>query len=229
MDSDARLEEESGERAYGGLLRATKGKLQEYITQELIHAAWVELGGNPTKLRVDSKKYHIPVTDDYIESISNKSVKEHIKSNRENHFYGLSVDKQVYVNGNLVLGAECKAYAEVAMFKRILIDFALLKAFIAPEIACYLVQLESQLGGDFNKCSDSVFGSESVHALQSCFHNITIANRVVDVKVRFVTLLREDRRVKKPIHDPKFFKNIETADLEFALYSFVEGLKDFKK
>ncbi len=35
------------------------------------------------------------------------------------YYYSLSVDKQVYVDGNFIIGVECKSYTENAMLKRI--------------------------------------------------------------------------------------------------------------
>jgi len=50
----------------------------------------------------------------------------------------------------MIMGIECKAYTENAMLKRILVDFTLLKS-IVPKANCVLLQLESQLTGDYSK------------------------------------------------------------------------------
>lgn len=73
-------------------------------------------------------------------------MKDYIKAHKKDYYYGLSVDKHIFIDSKFVMGIECKAYTENAMIKRILVDFHLLKT-VFPKISCYLFQLESQLGG----------------------------------------------------------------------------------
>ena len=153
VDNNANEEED---RAYGGIVRSVKGRLQEHITEEIVNMAWESIGGKNEHLSIDSKKQKIPIQKDYIMQIEDDEVKQYILSNVSDYFFGLSVDKQVYIDKKLVIGIECKAYTENAMIKRILVDFSLLKT-IFPNISCYLFQLESQLGGDYCDLSEISF------------------------------------------------------------------------
>jgi hypothetical protein len=144
MESDSHVAEEEG-RAYGGFIRATKGKLQEYITHKLIEIAWVvELQQSKRRLEINSSKIPIPLQPEYLNRVP-AYVKRHIESNIEDYFYKLSVDKHAFIDGNFVLGVECKAYTENAMIKRIMVDFMFLKT-LYPNLKCFLFQLESMLG-----------------------------------------------------------------------------------
>jgi uncharacterized protein YeeX (DUF496 family) len=126
IDKDAK--DDTSDRAYGGIIRSTKGRLQEHITEEIIKIAWKELGGEEERLNIDSKKHKIPINISYVKNkIKDNEIKKHILANINDYCYGLSVDKQVYIDGKFVLGIECKAYTENAMIKRILVDFYLLK------------------------------------------------------------------------------------------------------
>ncbi|WP_300365402.1 hypothetical protein [Brachyspira sp.] len=136
---------EDEDRAYGGVIRSVKGKLQEHITEEIIRIAWNNLKGNMNRLEINSQKIKLPIKENYIKSIKNKEVRDYILKNKDYYYYGLSVDKHVFIDNTFVMGIECKAYTENAMIKRILIDFHLLKT-LYPNISCYLFQLESQLG-----------------------------------------------------------------------------------
>ena len=203
------------ERAYGGYLRATKGKLQEYITGEIIKLAWLNVGGDLNRLDINSAKIPIPIKRDYVENIKNDEVREYILKNIGQYTYGLSVDKHVFIDGKFVLGIECKAYTENAMLKRILVDFHLLKSQY-PDILCFLFQLESQLGGDYSDLSEPSFGSCPTHSIMSYFENL-------DLKI--FTFLEGERQVDKPIH--KFFKPLPRQSVEKAV-SLMEGcLKRF--
>jgi hypothetical protein len=103
------------------------------------------------------------------------------------------------------MGIECKAYAENAMIKRILFDFHLLKT-LYPNISCYLFQLESQLGGDYSKLPDIVYGATSTHSIMSYFE---------DVNLNIFTFLEGERNINKPIH--KNFKQLKKETIEIAI------------
>ncbi len=143
IDKDAL---EQHDRAYGGVIRSAKGKLQEYISEEIVKIAWQNIGAKANRLEINSNKIKIPIKDSYIENIANKQVRAYILERKKDYYYGLSVDKHIFIDNQLVMGIECKAYTENAMLKRILVDFHLLKV-LYPNISCYLFQLESQLGG----------------------------------------------------------------------------------
>lgn len=122
VDRDAH---NNNDRAYGGVVRSVKGKLQEYITEEVIKLAWQSIGGDDERLEINSKKFKIPIMKDYISELKDEEIKRYILSNIDDYYYKLSVDKQVFIDGKFVLGIECKAYTENAMLKRILVDFKL--------------------------------------------------------------------------------------------------------
>lgn len=208
---------EEEDRAYGGVVRSVKGKLQEHITEEIINIAWESLGGKNERLSVDSKKQKIPIQKDYIMHIEDEEVKQYILANIADYFFGLSVDKQVYIDKKLVIGIECKAYTENAMIKRILVDFSLLKT-IFPNISCYLFQLESQLGGDYCDLKEITFGSKPTHTLMSYFPK---------VKLNIFTFLKGERKVNEPIHKEEHFKPLEKNQIKKAISLLANDLKKY--
>ncbi len=193
VDEEASLNKD---RAYGGVVRSVKGKLQEYITEEIINIAWQSIGGKDGRISIDSKKYKIPIQKNYITHIADNEVKQYIMSNISDYYFNISVDKQVYIDKEFVIGIECKAYTENAMIKRILVDFSLLKT-IFPNINCYLFELESQLGGDYCELKEVTFGSKPTHTLMSYFPKI---------RLNIFTFLKGERKVNKPIHKKNYFK-----------------------
>jgi Fe-S cluster biosynthesis and repair protein YggX len=203
------------DRAYGGVVRTVKGKLQEHITEEIVKLAWKNLGGETSRLLINSKKIHIPIQRSYIEHLANEEVRKHICKNIKNYFYGLSVDKHIFIDGKFTMGIECKAYTENAMIKRILIDFHLLKT-LYPDISCFLFQLESQLGGDYSGLPETVFGSTSTHSIMSYFE---------DVDLNIFTFLKGERDIENPIH--KTFKPLEHKMVEKAVKLIESYLKKF--
>jgi len=211
----AKAIEEDG-RAYGGFVRQAKGQMQEYITDRLIRIAWVDaMHQDCGRLVINSKKIKIPLCSSYIERVKDDYFKRYILNNLPKYYYGLSVDKHVFVDGRFVVGVECKAYTENAMIKRIMVDFWLLKTKY-PNLKCYLFQLESQLGGDYAEASQSKLGSSSTHSIMSYFENVDL---------NIVTLLEGNRMVNRPINKPGFFKELRLEHLEFAVEKLVEGLK----
>ncbi len=50
IDERAHMDEEAGNRAYGGAVRSAKGLLVESIAANLVRIAWQELDGNPERL-----------------------------------------------------------------------------------------------------------------------------------------------------------------------------------
>jgi len=193
VDDEAR---EQSDRAYGGVVRSVKGQLQEYITHSLIIVAWKELKGEDDRIDINSKKIAIPIRKQYLLRIDDERVKSHIKENIDDYYYKLSVDKQVYIDDTLVMGIECKAYAENAMLKRIMVDFDLLRT-VHTDVSCYLLQIESQLGGDYSNLNDVVYGSTASHTIMSYF----------DTKINILTLLKGERDINNPLH--KRYKKLD--------------------
>lgn len=193
------------ERALGGVLRSIKGTLVADITEAIVKIAWKEKGGSPYLIRFDQAREILCVEESYIKRQKNPAVREFLNRNRKEGF-GFSVDKHVFIDGELVLGIECKAYAENAMLKRILVDFNLLKQN-HPEMNCALVQLESMLGGDYANGKEFQLGSIKSHALMSQF----------DYDLNIITLLEGERKVNEPVHDPKHLKTLEPKLVRIAI------------
>ena len=140
----------SQERAYGGVIRSEKGKLVEYLASQLVQIAWTDvLKQRPSRLEINRKKIPISIKDDYINRISNPKVRAYVSSHRDDLKYRFGTDVQVFIDGRIVLAIECKTYTENAMMKRILFDAKLMKEAMGLD-TYYLVQLESQLGGDYS-------------------------------------------------------------------------------
>ena len=204
----------STDRAYGGIIRSEKGTFVEFLGASVVKLAWERKGGTKENLIINKKKIPIMIDQKYVENLSTE-VYDDLDVTK--YKYGLSVDIHAFINNELVLGIECKAYAENAMIKRILFDFYLLKT-VKSNMKCCLLQLESQLGGDYSDLSVSEHkGSESTHTLMSYFPNVDL---------NIITLLDGERKVDKPIHKIKFYKPLTTESLEQAILKIEELLPD---
>lgn len=181
----------------GGKLRAIKGSLVETLAQEMIFMAWKNIGGKLSRIKMNKHKYVI--------------------SDGKGNKYGLSQDKQVYIDDEFVLSVECKAYAEVAMYKRILVDAFLLKKHF-PKLNFCLFQLESMLGGDYSSDVNHSKGSQSVKVLEHYFPNLNI---------EIITLLDGERDIKREIHKQEFYKPLREEWLNHALKYFEGVLKNY--
>jgi len=203
---------ESQQRAFGGVIRGEKGKLVERLGKQLIEIAWHRL---PIKERekfdfdIIGCEFNIPMKRNYIDKIKNKEVKRYIEKNFKRYYYSYKPDVVVFLNQQPVLAVECKAYTENAMFKRILVDCSLLK-MLYPRIKVALLQLESQLGGDYSSLNDLTYGSPSTHTLLSYF----------DIDLHIITLLKGERKVREPIHQTDFFKPLTELSLQRATTEF---------
>lgn len=205
----------SKDRAYGGIIRAGKGRLVEKIASDIVQIAWIDvLHQDPARLKINKEKVPIGINDTYINRIKNDKVKQYVVKNRESLIYKFGTDVQVFVDGKLVLPIECKAYTENAMLKRILFDAYLMKEALGLD-TYYLVQMESQLGGDYCELNDITYGSPATHAL--------LAH--VDVDLEIITLLQGERKVNRPIHKAKFFKELKASQLRKAVALFSNELK----
>lgn len=214
MDKNAHDTASELGRSYGGMTRAEKGKLQEWISEELAKTAWLSIGGSEEDMEINKKKIFIQMRPAYLEKIKDPAVKSHIEKNIKDYVYKLSVDKHVFIKNKFVIGIECKAYAENAMLKRVLVDFELLR-IAHPELSCYLILLESQLGGDYSELKNSTYGSKPSHVIQSYF--------TFDLNI--ITLLKGERNIKKPIH--KNFKVLTIESLANTMEILAEDMKRF--
>lgn len=203
------------DRAYGGIVRAGKGKLVESIGKELIKIAWEDLGEDKERLSFINKTIKIPLKRDYVNRIKDPEVKEYIEKNIEKMFYRIKPDIRVHIDGKFKISIECKAYTENAMLKRILVDCTLLK-YIYPHISFVLLQLESQLGGDYSISIAGKYGSPPTHTLLSYF----------DIDLNIITLLKGERKVDEPIHKPEYYKSLEIERLKQAVEIFKKLLQE---
>jgi hypothetical protein len=178
----------------------------------------LKIGGDIDRIKINSNKIHVGINRKYIASIKNNVVRKYIEKNIDGYYYGLSVDRHIFIDNNFALGIECKAYAENAMLKRILVDFHLLKT-IYPKIDCFLFQLESQLTGDYSQIDkETIYGSTTTHTLMSYFP---------DVNLEIITLLQGERKVDQPIHKKDYFKPLNILRVENVIKLFSNELKKF--
>jgi hypothetical protein len=182
---------------YGGSLRALKGRLVESLCENMVKQAWKDIGGSPERISIDRRKYYF--------------------TDKRGNRYGLSQDKQVYIDGQFRLSFECKAYAELAMYKRVIVDCHILQSRF-PDLSFCLFQLESMLGGDYAENPAHPKGSPGVHVVNSFFPHI---------KLEIITLLDGGREVKREIHKLQFYKPMRTERVEFALDYFGGVLSKF--
>lgn len=215
IEADANNDEE---RAFGGIIRAGKGKLVESIARHIVEIAWDRIGGKSERLSLEKQTFKIPINKPYVEKLKHKEVRDYIYNNISDYYYGLKTDVHVSIDNNMVMGIECKAYTENAMLKRIMVDFTLLKS-VVPNISCVLLQLESQLTGDYSEPKKRIiYGSHSSHTIMSYF----------DVDLNIITLLEGERKVDEPIHNSKHYKELKKDVLEIGITTISDLLKQYK-
>lgn len=214
---DKKAKADKTARAYGGIVRAGKGKLVESIAEQIILITWKSLGRDPARISFQKHTIKVPIKRRYTNKIKNPEVKKYILANIDRYYYGLKTDVCINIDGNFVSGVECKAYTENAMLKRILVDFFLRKE-ISPNLDCVLFQLESQLGGDYSELKDTTFGSLPTHTLLSYF----------DINLHIITLLAGERKVDKPIHKTEYYKPLTKENLYKSIQTFKSLLEKYK-
>lgn len=199
-----------------GQIRSSKGALVEFLAQRLVELAWRRAGGSLERLSFnDTRRYPMPIRAEYI-ARQPADVANFINSLTPRQFYQAQVDLHVFVDNDFVLGVECKSYAENAMLKRVLIDFWLLKS-LHPNLICCLLQLESQLTGDYSSLDTSTpVGSAPTHTLLSYFPQIDL---------NLFTLLDGERKVNEAIHEPAYFKELRRESLDEAVSRFSQLLR----
>ena len=196
VDHDAVIQEG---RAYGGVVRANKGKMVETITKNLIRAAWLASGEDELRLEFKPKKHDIPINLEYVNEITDENIRKQILADIKKYKIAHGTDIHVYIDGKFKLSVECKAYTENAMLKRILFDAYLLQTKF-PELKFLLVQLESMLGGDYADLPQQAIGSKSSRTLMSYMKSVNL---------EIITLLPGERQVEKPIHRREFYKPLK--------------------
>ena len=204
----------------GGTIRAKKGAMVESIAEQMIRAAWAEIGGEEDRLTFSSetepRKVRVPLKEDYIPFLP-QAMQDKIQEGEE-FFYDIHVDVPAYIDDNFVLGVECKAFTENAMLKRILVDFFLIKT-LYPELKCCLLQLETQLGGSNSRPGDFNITNKSTPTIMSYFPG-------VDLKI--LTLLEGERNIDEPIHRKEHFKEMKPEFVRYAIEQIKELLRPYK-
>ena len=204
------------ERAYGGVVRMAKGGLVETIAKKLLLAAWISGGKDIGRLAFNlHPKYDIPMKKEYVDSIADEQLRREMLSHLGDYKVKHGADIHVYVDGDFVLSAECKAFTENAMLKRVLFDAYLLKTKF-PHLRFVLVQLESQLSGDYSELPPNPRGSKPSHTLMS----------YMGVGLKIITLLQGERKVDRPIHKAEFYKPLTKEALQNAVASLAKLMPD---
>lgn len=207
-------------RAYGGVVRAQKGKLVEDTAKDLLNAAWLACGGDIAHISFnDHPKYNIFIRKEYVDNIKDEELRNEISAHMEQYKVRHGADIHVSINGEFLLSVECKAYTENAMMKRILFDAYLLKTKF-PNLRFALIQFESQLGGDYSELERRPVGSGSTRTLMSYMDSVDL---------HIITLLKGERKVDRPIHNPKFYKPMEKEAIEKAILTLCELLPNMEK
>lgn len=208
---------EDDDRAYGGIIRAGKGRLVENIAKNMVAIAWKNISGDLDRLSLSRQTFKVPINQSYVNKLKHKEVRDYILANISEYYYGLKTDVHVSIDGRMVMGIECKAYTENAMLKRIMVDFTLLKN-VVPDINCVLLQLESQLTGDYSSpAKEIIYGSHSSHTIMSYF----------DVDLNIITLLEGERKVDEPIHRQEHYKSLKKDVLEIGINTISQILKQY--
>ena len=201
-----------------GQTRAAKGALVENIVEAIIHLAWREAGGAVDRCSIDRQTAKLDIEENYVKNLRSEDIQHHIEKNKGKYFYKIELDRAVELDGQLILGIECKSYTDNAMFKRALKDFELaLKLY--PGLLFCLFQLENSLGGDYGDVSkQEPLGSPSTHTLLS--HTST-------VHLEIMTLLDGNRKSDREIHKREYFKKLPIENVEACVNKFRNLLEPF--
>lgn len=218
IDAQATASVAAGTRAYGGQVRMSKGGMVEEIAERLALAAWTIVLGQPrSSIEVRNgaaDKHTVKVRDGYLDRAIRTDAERRLLAKPDARLYRISVDRHVYINRSFALAIECKAYAETAMLKRIMVDAQLLHDYAGLDSFCVLM-LESQMGGDYSSNLVDPAGSGAAHAIMSQF----------DVDMRIVVLLEGERKVDRPIHKAAYYKEPTPEALRAAAYTMADLLR----
>ncbi len=199
-----------------GIIRTKRGQFVEFTCKTLVEEAWARAGGDVDKLKFDNKKYKLEIEQSYLDKLE-PELKKYIEGKKDKYFYGIKVDTHVRIDGRFIMGIECKSYTENAMLKRIMVDFTFLKK-AEQNLICVLLQLESMLGGDYEKARKSVIGSPQSHSIMAQFSNIDL---------HILTLLEGPRKVKEQIFEKDHFKTLKRKNVEYAVQKIQSLLTQF--
>lgn len=98
IDNEAQNDED---RAYGGVIRAGKGKLVEEMATRLVQIAWINvLKQNEERLQINKRKAPISITEKYIER-QEPLLKAYLLSHKAEQRYKFGTDVQVFIDDKL--------------------------------------------------------------------------------------------------------------------------------
>lgn len=211
------------QKMYGkkpGQIRGAKGALVENIVEAIVYLAWYQIAGDLSRIHITQQKETIRIQEDYVNNLPSEYIKNHIRQNKDKYVYDVELDRIVMIDSKYVLGIECKAYMENAMFKRTLKDFELIARLIYPNLLFCVFQLENSLGGDYGEVGkNEVLGSGSTH---------TLLSHTPEVKLEIITLLDGNRKSDREIHKQKHFKELPAENVAFCVDRFQRLLAPFQ-
>ncbi len=195
----------------GGSIRGKKGKLVEILAEKIVILTWTKVLEQPIGRLTpapNKKKKAIKLknVEQYIQRYDGLPIAEIIEAKKSTIKYDFGADLHVFIDKQLVLVIECKAYTESAMLKRLIYDRRILHEF-APNAQYVLLQLESAFSGDFHKCSESSFGSNQYHVFMSREES----------NIEIITLLEGKRDSNNPIHRRENKKELKKEHLIYAV------------
>ena len=200
-----------------GQIRAKKGNLVTVLARGVVRLAWHELNYKEDDLTFRSRyKVELKIQEEYVKMLA-KEIQIDIEKNFEKYKYNLKIDVPVFHGDDLVIAIECKAYAENAMLKRVLLDAEIVRRNY-PKIKSVLFQLENQMGGDYSDVNKPLhLGSGPSQALMSFFPK---------VKLHVITLLEGERKIDEPIHKKEYYKPLIKKSVERAVDTMKLIIKD---
>ncbi len=173
------------------------------------------MGKDPTRLTFASARHIVQIQDSYIKSIKDEDARKFLREQRaQGKGHAFKPDIQVCIDGEFVVSVECKAYAESAMLKRVILDAYLLQR-LHSQLKFVLFMLESQLGGDYSSPLKEAKGSAATHSILSYFPQVDLGT---------IVLLEGERKVEKPIHEQAHHKSLKIEALRRSVKVFAEML-----
>lgn len=179
-------------RTRGGKVRGGKGSTVQWLAEAVIREAWERCGGHPLELALRRGSFTV------------------------GGVYTAPADIEVWVRGECVCGVECKAYTDISMYKRVLVDFRLLKS-VVPGVQAVLFQAESMLGGDYSSRAEVSGGSSPVVSVLNGYFP--------EADITVVTALPGERDSALPIHTAAGRKLLTPDRVDGCVEVFTKILK----
>jgi hypothetical protein len=202
-----------------GKTRGAKGRLVEKLLEAIVSLAWHEIGGEVNRINIEKLRVTVPINANYVKNLIPESTRNYVVQNVDKYIFRLELDRVVEIDNRLVLAIECKAFTDNTMFKRSLKEFELIVKLCYPKLLFCIFQLENGLGGDYGNASNpKQLGSGSTH---------TLLSHTPEVSLEIITLLDGNGSSSKPIHNPKFFKELPVENVAVCVSKFRSLLEPF--